>query len=119
MAEGLLRAMAAEHCEVFSAGTQPQGVNPYAVRAMKEIGIDISQQQSQHVDEFLNVGIDRVITVCDKAKESSPIFPGSVDLKHWSFDDPALATGNDATRMGVFRRVRDAIAAALRNSRFL
>ena len=89
MAEGLLRAMAGGRYDVFSAGTRPHGVNPDAVRAMREVGIDIAQQQSQHVDEFLHAGIDLVITVCDKAKESCPVFPGNVERLHWSFDDPA------------------------------
>ncbi len=115
MAEGLLRAMAGGRYDVFSAGTRPQGVNPDAVRAMREIGIDIAQQQSQHVDEFLNAGIDRVITVCDKAKESCPVFPGNAASIHWNFDDPAAATGGGEARLAVFRRVRDEIDAALRN----
>ena len=115
MAEGLLRAMAGGRYDVFSAGTRPHGVNPDAVRAMREVGIDIAQQQSQHVDEFLHAGIDLVITVCDKAKESCPVFPGNVERLHWSFDDPAAAGGGDEARMAVFRRVRDEIGAALRN----
>ncbi len=115
MAEGMLRAMASGRYNVFSAGTRPQGVNPNAVHVMREVGIDISQQQPQHVDEFLNTGIDRVITVCDNAKESCPVFPGNVEPIHWSFEDPAAATGGGEARMAVFRRVRDEIGAALRN----
>lgn len=115
MAEGLLRAMAGGRCEVFSAGTRPQGVHPDAVRVMREIGIDISQQRSQHVDEFLDAGIDRVIAVCSNARESCPVFPGNVARLHWSFDDPAAAAGGAEARMAVFRRVRDEIGAALRN----
>ena len=115
MAEGLLRTMAGGRYDVFSAGTRPQGVHPDAVRAMREIGIDIAQQRSQHVDAFLDAGIDRVITVCSNARESCPVFPGNVARIHWSFDDPAAAAGSGEERMAVFRRVRDAIGAALRN----
>jgi len=113
MAEGLLRSLAADRYEVFSAGTNPQALNQGAVRAMAELGIDISEQKSQHVDEFLQAGITTVITVCDNAKENCPIFPGAAKTIHWSFDDPAHATGSDDDRMAVFRRVRDEISAAL------
>ena len=82
---------------------------------MAELSIEISEQKSQHVDEFLQAGIDTVITVCDNAKENCPIFPGQVRTIHWSFDDPAHATGSDDDRMAVFRRVRDEISAALRD----
>lgn len=115
MAEGLLRSLAADRYEVFSAGINPQGLNQGAVRAMAELSIDISEQKSQHVDEFLQAGIDTVITVCDNAKENCPIFPGAAKTIHWSFDDPAHATGSDDDRMAVFRRVRDEISAALRD----
>ncbi len=115
MAEGLLRSMAADRFEVFSAGTNPQGLNPRAVIAMTELGIDISQQKSRHVDEFLHSGINTVITVCDNARENCPVFPGQAKIMHWSFDDPAQATGSDDERMTVFRRVRDEISSTLRD----
>ncbi len=115
MAEGLLRSMAADRFEVFSAGTNPQGLNPRAVIAMMELGIDISQQKSRHVDEFLHSGINTVITVCDNARENCPVFPGQAKIMHWSFDDPAQATGSDDERMTVFRRVRDEISSTLRD----
>lgn len=114
MAEGLLRSLASERFEVHSAGTRPQCVNPGAISAMHELGIDIGAQSSEHVDHYLGTGIDTVITVCDHAAENCPTFPERVRRIHWSFDDPAKATGTDAERMEVFRRVRDEIHEALR-----
>jgi len=110
MAEGLLRRLANDHFEVASAGTNPQGLNPGAVDAMREIGIDIAHQQSRHVDHFAGEQFDYVITVCDRAKESCPIFPATVSVLHWSFDDPAAAQGSREDRMAVFRRVRAEIS---------
>ena len=115
MAEGLLRSLAGARFEVHSAGTRPQGVNPRAVYAMRELGIDIETQSSDHVDSYLRTGVDTVITVCDHAAENCPTFPERVRRIHWSFDDPAKATGTEAERMEVFRRVRDEIRDALRN----
>src|SRR3954453_7985 len=89
MAEGLLRHVAGDRFEAASAGTHPQGLNPDAVAAMQEIGIDISHQRSKHVDDFAGDQFHSVITVCDRAKESCPIFPSTRSLLHWSFDDPA------------------------------
>lgn len=114
MAEGLLRHMAGDVFEVFSAGTQPAGLNPRAVAAMKDIGVDISRQRSKHVEEFLNGRFDYVITVCDRAKESCPVFPSSVALLHWSFDDPAASVGTEVEREKVFHRVRDEIQGQIR-----
>ena len=114
MAEGLLRHLAGDRFEVASAGTDPQGLNPGAVTAMREIGIDIAHHQSRHVDQFAGQQFDYVITVCDRAKESCPIFPGTFSL-HWSFDDPASAVGTVETRQTVFRRVRDEIAERVRD----
>ena len=115
MAEGLLRSLAGERFEVHSAGTRPQGVNPRAVCAMRELGIDIGAQSSEHVDRYLGTGIDTVITVCDHAAENCPTFPERARRIHWRFDDPAMATGTDAERMEVFRHVRDEIHEALHN----
>jgi arsenate reductase len=107
MAEGLLRHMAGDVFDAFSAGTHPAGLNPGAVTAMKAIGVDISSQRSKHVAEFASRRFDYVITVCDRAKESCPMFPGADALLHWSFDDPAAAEGPEQTR--IFHRVRDEI----------
>ena len=111
MAEGLLRHMAGDRYEVFSAGTRPVGLNPIAVKAMSEIGIDISGQRSKSVDEFVDQQFDYIITVCDNAKESCPIFPGIGRRIHQGFEDPAAA--QPAQQLEVFRRVRDQIATWL------
>ncbi len=115
MAEGLLRSFAGDRFEVHSAGTAPQGVNPGAIAAMREVGIDISRHQSDHVHSYLGTGVDTVITVCDRAASKCPTFPEQTAKVHWSFDDPAEAVGSDTERRAVFRRVRDEIAAALRD----
>ena len=115
MAEGLLRNIAGDRFEVASAGVSPTRVRPEAIEAMREIGVDISQQQSKSVDEFVGREFDYVITVCDNANEQCPVFPGTTQRIHWSFDDPALAEGDEVARLGVFRRVRDEIAQKLRD----
>ncbi len=109
MAEGLLRHMAGDRFEVFSAGTRPVGLNPNAVEAMREIGIDISGQRSKSVDEFVDQQFDYIITVCDNAKESCPIFPGNGQRIHQSFEDPA-ASGQQSA---AFRKVRNELQAWL------
>jgi arsenate reductase len=114
MAEGLLRHLAGDRFEVASGGTRPAGLNPGAVEAMKELGIDISHHRSKNVDEFVGQSLDWVITVCDLAKESCPVFPGAVSRLHWSLEDPAAATGSPEERWAVFRRVRDDIAERIR-----
>ena len=114
MAEGLLRALAGQRFEAFSAGTHPQGLHPRAIEAMDELGIDIRSQTSDHVDSYLGAGIDAVITVCDRAGANCPVFPERTRVTHWSFDDPVAAEGTEAERRAVFRRVRDEIGAALR-----
>jgi arsenate reductase len=106
MAEGLLRHMAGDRFAVFSAGTRPAGLNPKAVEAMGEIGIDISGQRSKSVDEFIGQQFDYIITVCDQANESCPIFPGAGKRIHKSFPDPATHTGDQDA---AFRKVRDAL----------
>jgi len=105
MAEGLLRDIAGDRFEVFSAGTRPAGLNQNAVTAMSEIGIDISQHRSKSVDEFNGQQFDYVITVCDDAKESCPIFAGTGKRVHHSFEDPAAAPADQQSLL--FRRVRD------------
>ena len=112
MAEGLLRHIAGDQFEVFSAGTRPVGLNPNAVAAMAEIGIDIAGRRSKSMDEFAGQQFDYVFTVCDNAKESCPIFPGAGKRLHHSFEDPAAAA-RDQQAM-IFRKVRDQIAERLR-----
>ncbi len=115
MAEGLLRHLAGDRFEVASAGTHPAGLNPGAVGAMREIGIDISPHRSKRVNEYLDTRFDYVITVCDRAKETCPVFPVASSQLHWSFDDPAAAQGSAEERRAVFRRVRDEIAGRIRS----
>ncbi|MBI3782873.1 MAG: arsenate reductase ArsC [Deltaproteobacteria bacterium] len=115
MAEGLLRQLAGERFDVVSAGTEPSTVNPLAIAAMREIGIDISSHRSKSAAEFLREHFAYVITVCDSANERCPIFPFATKRLHWSLDDPATATGTTAERMPVFRRVRDEIAERVRD----
>lgn len=114
MAEGLLRHLAGDAFEVASAGTRPGRVRPEAVAVMQELGIDISSHRSKSVEEFLGRSFDYVITVCDSAREECPVFPGPARRIHWSFEDPAAAPGSEPERLEVFRRVRDQIAARLR-----
>lgn len=117
MAEGWLRHLAGDRFEVHSAGTHPAGLNPGAVDAMKEAGVDIAAHRSKHLNEFAGVRFEYAVTVCDRAREACPVFPGARTMLHWSFDDPAAATGTDDERRLVFRRVRDEIAGQIR--RFL
>jgi arsenate reductase (thioredoxin) len=114
MAEGLLREIGGGRFEVFSAGTHPSSVRAEAVEAMREVGVDIGGQRSKSVDEFAGREFDYVITVCDNAREECPAFPGRTERVHWSFDDPAQAAGEWPERLAVFRRVREEIAARLR-----
>lgn len=114
MAEGMLRRLAGNRCEVFSAGINPTKVNPYAIEAMREIGIDISTHSSKSADEFKDARFDFVITVCDNARESCPIFPGSKML-HWNLEDPADAKGNHDEIMTEFRKTRDLIEKEVHN----
>jgi arsenate reductase len=107
MAEGLLRSLAHGKVEVHSAGTRPSLVNPLAIEAMKEVGIDISGHRSKSVEEFASQRFDVVITVCDNARESCPVFPGAPERLHWSYPDPVAAEGNREKRLRAFREVRD------------
>ena len=113
MAEGLLRKMGGDQFEVFSAGSEETRVHPLAIEAMREIGIDITSHRSKTLDEFAGQQFDFVVTVCDRANESCPIFPGATARIHWSFDDPSAATGTEAQRLDAFRTVRDAIRQRL------
>lgn len=115
MAEGYLRHVAGDRYEALSAGIEPKGLNALAVEAMREIGIDISRQESKNASVFLGTHIPFVITVCDSAKEQCPIFPGAFEFLNWGFDDPAAATGTHDEKLAVFRRVRDEIIHRIKN----
>lgn len=107
MAEGLLRNDAGDRFDVESAGMKPSVVRPEAIAVMKELGIDISGQRSKHLDEFEGRQFDFVITVCDNARESCPVFFGGATRLHRNFDDPSAMDGSEEERTVVFRRVRD------------
>lgn len=110
LAEGILQAALGEKFRVESAGSKPAGyVHPLAIKAMAEIGIDISQHRSKHLEEFLKDQVATVITVCGNADQACPMFPGQMNRHHWGFDDPAHAVGTEEEQMVVFRRVRDEI----------
>lgn len=115
MAEGLLRSMAGGRFAVFSAGTKPSFVRPEAIVAMRELGVDLSSHRSKSVDEYRDASFDYVITVCDHANESCPLFAGKAERIHWSFEDPAAIDGDEETRLGSFRKIRDQIAGQLRS----
>lgn len=108
MAEGLLRDLAGDRFEAFSAGTKPVGLNPNAIKVMSELGIDISKHRSKSVDELSGQQFDYVFTVCDNAKEACPFFAGGGQRIHHSFEDPAAAP--EKQRLEVFRQVRDQIS---------
>jgi arsenate reductase len=109
MAEGLLRHLAGDRFEVYSAGTEATSVRPAAIAAMAELGVDISGQESETLDRYLGESFDYVVTVCDDANEACPVFPGAKNRLHWSFRDPSRATGSEEDRLEVFREVRDEI----------
>jgi arsenate reductase len=109
MAEGLLRALGGEEFQAFSAGTEATKVRPLAIRAMQELGIDISDQESKTLDRYLDQPFDKVITVCDQANEACAVFFGAKQRLHWSLPDPSKATGTEAEQLTVYRLVRDAI----------
>ena len=109
MAEGLLKHICGDEFEIFSAGTKPSIVRPEAIKALKEVGIDISGNRSKSVEEFANREIDYILTVCDNAKENCPYFPAKTKVVHHGFFDPAEITGDEETRVSAFRKVRDEI----------
>jgi arsenate reductase len=110
LAEGILRQAAGDTLNIQSAGSKPAGyVHPLAIKVMAEIGIDITQHRSKHLNEFLHTNVETVITVCGNADQACPIFPGQVNRHHWPFEDPAHATGTDDQKLATFRRVRDEI----------
>ena len=109
MAEAFLRERGVGRFDVESAGTEARGLNPLAVQAMAEEGIDISLQESKSLAQFVDDAFDVVVTVCDEANESCPYFANAKERRHWSFPDPSAALGDDETRFAAFREVRDAI----------
>lgn len=112
MAEGILRRALGPDFEVASAGSKPAGyVHPLAIKALDEIGIDISAHESKHLDTFLDREVETVITVCGNADQACPTFPGQLNRHHYPFDDPAHAEGDEEQQLAVFRRVRDEILA--------
>ena len=115
MAEGLLRHEGGERFDVASAVSQPTRVRPEAITVMRELGIDISGQRSKSVEEFIGQDFDDVITVCDTARQSCPVFPGKTTLTHWSIEDPAASEGDEQAHHAVFRRVRDELRERLRS----
>jgi arsenate reductase len=115
MAEAFLRQWGADRYEAHSAGTEPSAVRPEVISVMGELGIDVSAQQSKGIERYLDQRFDWVVTVCDRARESCPVFPGAERTSHWGFDDPAEAGGDAEARLGVYRRVRDEIGERIRS----
>jgi arsenate reductase (thioredoxin) len=113
MAEGLLRHLAGDRFEIMSAGTEATSVRPEAIRAMADLGVDISGQSSKTLERYLGEPFDYVVTVCDDANEACPVFPGAENRLHWSFRDPSQAQGSDEERLEVFKMVRDEIQARI------
>jgi arsenate reductase len=114
IAEALLRDFGGADFEVFSAGTDPKGVNPYSVRVLSEIGLDWSDARSKSVTEFIGQPFDYVITVCDRARQTCPVFPGDHNSLHWGLDDPAEVEGTDGEKLEAFRRTRTEVSIRLR-----
>jgi arsenate reductase len=115
MAEALLRYYAPDQFEVFSAGLEPKGINPYTIRAMNEVGLDVSGGKSTDVMEYLGkTHMGYVITVCSNAEERCPIFPFGTQRLHWPFEDPAAFQGSDADKLAKFREVRNLIEERIR-----
>ncbi len=116
MAEELWESLSEGEWQAESAGSKPSGyVHPLAIEAMRELDIDLSENTSKHLDQFTDQQFDLVVTVCDNAKESCPVFTGATQTLHWPFDDPADATGTDEEKMKMFRRVRDEIKTKIQN----
>src|SRR5215213_537709 len=109
MAEGLLRHLGGKNYHVYSAGTEKTFIRPQAIQVMAEVGIDISQQESKTLEQYLQDGFDEVITVCDDANEACPVFPNAKRRRHWNFPNPSKAQGSETEQLKVYREVRDAI----------
>jgi len=116
MAEGLLRQMGGDRFEVFSAGTCPIPVRPLAIKAMQEIGVDISQHYSKTLEQFVGLPFDYVITVCDNAKEDCPVFHGARNTLHWCIQDPVGVMGSQEVLLQAFRKARDDIAGRIQKA---
>jgi arsenate reductase len=114
MAEAILRREGGDAFEVVSAGVDPRGVHPLTIRALAEAGIDISEARSKSVNDYLGQAFDYVVTVCDRAREACPYFPGGREMLHWGFDDPAEAEGSEAERLAVFERVLGEVSHRIR-----
>lgn len=115
MAEGLLRSLGGDAFEVYSAGTEATFVRSLAIKAMFELGIDISQQHSKTLHGYLQQPFDEVITVCDTAAEACPVFPGAARRRHWSLEDPSKAVGTEEEQLAVYRHVRDELRSRIEN----
>jgi arsenate reductase len=115
MAEAFLRREGGDRFEVASAGTEPRGVSPLTVRVLDRLGFETARLRSKSVDEFLGQRFDYVVTVCDRARENCPYFPGGGETLHWGFDDPAEAEGSEAERLAVFERVFGEISTRIRS----
>lgn len=115
LAEAYLRYFQGDKANIYSAGVEKHGVNPRAIATMLEDGIDISQHTSNHVDEYLHIPFDLILTVCDHASERCPIFPSTAKRIHYNFSDPAKATGTEDEIMAEFRKVREQIKAFCKN----
>ncbi len=113
MAEGLLRRLGGDRFEVASAGTEATRVRPLAIRAMAELGVDILDHESKTLDRYLDQPFDLVVTVCDEANETCPVFPGATRRLYWSVPDPSKATGSDDQRLAAYRSARDEIRRRL------
>ena len=115
MAEGLMKHLRGKEFEVFSAGSEPKGVHPLAIEVMTEIGIDISQQRSKHLDEYGEEAFNYIVTLCDNAAKTCPLFPGEGKIIHQGFSDPAAAEGSREERLELFRKVRDELKEYIRS----
>jgi len=118
MAEGFAKKMLPKNMEIFSAGLEPKGIHPMAIKVMQEVGIDISKQESKNISEIPIDKIDSVVTLCGDAAERCPIFPGKVERIHWELEDPAKAQGSDKVITIVFRKVRDKIKPYIENEKW-
>jgi len=115
MAEGLLRHMAGDKFEVYSAGSQPSRLHPASVAVMAEWGIDIARHTAEPIDDYLETGIDIAITVCDNAQQSCPTFPGNVEQIHWGLDDPYHGWGSDPEDLPPYRETRDELKERIKD----
>jgi arsenate reductase (thioredoxin) len=114
IADALLERYGGDDFDVASAGTDPHGVNPLTIRVLGESGIDWSQATSKSVDQFLDQSFDYVITVCDRARQTCPVFPGSHNSLHWGLEDPAAVEGTEDERLAAFRRTQIEVSSRLR-----